>query len=401
MTNITKLLTLFFVLIVSFINTRVVAQVPGNDLICNATTLSVGLGCTQGTNVNATSTGSPVAATCWNPVTTSNDVWYSFVATTVNMTVSTDFSGLTLNNTQVALYSSSTNNCTGTLTLVACGENGGTNVTNNSITDVSLIPGNTYFIRVDGNGTATGTFCVSIYDTYTPGSTPCEAQIVNPNNQTCDNLHGNLATNSTVPNASYPVLGVDYGGCDNETNQVGAWTTFIANSTSVTLTNSSGGARDYTFFTGTCDNLQWISCTANVANNGTTQFTGLTLGNNYYILTTLTNGATTATVVTTQCLTNTLPCTPPTNDICSNAMAVTANVLYNVTNYCASADQPPALCSGTLQHNIWFTWTTPANWTGQAFLQLFQENCRDGATTQGMQCSVYTDRKSTRLNSSH
>src|SRR3954467_13354383 len=151
MRNFTKPLipVLFFLL--SCTSLSVLAQVPGNDLICNATTLSVGLGCSQGTNVNATSTGSPAAATCWNPVSTSNDVWYSFVATTVNMTVSTDFSGLTLNNTQVALHSSSTNNCTGTLTLVACGENGGTNVANNSITDVSVIPGNTYFIRIDGN----------------------------------------------------------------------------------------------------------------------------------------------------------------------------------------------------------------------------------------------------------
>ena len=390
MRNLLKILTPVAIICMCFINSTVSAQVPGNDLICNAIGLSVGLGCTQGTNVNATSTGSPTAATCWNPVTTSNDVWYSFVATTSRMTVSTDFSGLTLNNTQVAVYSSSTNNCLGTLTLLACGENGGTNVANNSITDITVVPGNTYFIRIDGNGANTGTFCVSAYDTYTPGSTPCEAQIVNPNSSGCSNLNGNLATNSTVPNASYPALGVDYGGCDNETAQVGAWTTFVANSASVTLTNSSGGARDYTFFTGTCDNLTWISCTQNIANNATTQFTNLTQGANYYILTTLTGGATTATVNTTHCLTNTVPCTPPTNNDCQNAMAVTANVLYTVTNYCADDDQPPALCSGTLQNNIWFTWTTPNNWTGQAFFQLFQENCRDGNTTEGMQCSIYT-----------
>ncbi|MCX6199146.1 MAG: PKD domain-containing protein [Bacteroidetes bacterium] len=365
------------------------AQAPSNDLICGATPISVGIGCTQSTNVNATITGSPAAATCWAPNNASNDVWFSFVATTVNMTVSTDASGLTLTNTQVAIYSSSTNNCTGTLTLVGCGENGGTNVANNSITDLSLVPGNTYFIRVDGNGTATGTFCVSAYDTYTPGSTPCEAQIVSPNSATCATTAGNLVTNSTVPAVSYPVIGVDYGGCDNETSQFGVWNVFTANSTSVTLTNRSGGGRDYTLFSGPCSSLTWISCTSIPNNNGTTLFSGLTVGTDYYLLTTLSNGATTAPVVTDLCVTNTIPCTPPTNNTCATAMSITANTLYNVTNYCATADQPPALCSGTLQNNIWFNWTTPVGWTGQAYFQLFEENCRSGATSQGMQCSVY------------
>ena len=388
MKNFKKPLSLIF--LVSLLLSRITgyAQAPGNDLICNAVTLSVGVACTQGTNVNATATGSPAAPACWNPNSTSNDVWYSFVATAINMTVSTDFTGLTLNNTQVGIYSSSNNTCNGTLTLVGCGENGGTNVANNSITNLSLVVGNTYFIRIDGNGTNVGTFCVSAAETYTPGAEPCEAQIVTPNNSTCSNLNGNVADNSTNPAASYHKLGTTYPGCTNETNQVGTWTTFVANSTSVTLTNQSGGARYYTFFTGTCSNLIWISCTP-VANAATTLFSGLTLGNNYFILTTLQNGDTTVNVNTNFCLTNTVPCTAPANDNCANAQSISAGVLYTVTNYCATADFPPMLCSGTIQNNIWFTWTCPQNWTGQAFFQLFNENCRDGVTSQGMQCSVY------------
>ncbi len=372
----------------------VFAQAPGNDLICNAITLSVGSGCTQGTNVNATATGSPAAPACWNPVSTSNDVWYSFVATSSYMSVSTDFSGLTLNNTQVAVYRSSTNNCNGTLTLLACSENSGTNVANNSIIDTTFVPGNTYFIRIDGNGTATGTFCINVADTYVPGSTPCEAQHITPNNKPCvlnsfgvpDG--GNYVFNSTNPAAAYSQLGVDYGGCDNETAQYGTWNVFTANSTSVTLTNMETTQREYTLFSGPCNNLSWISCTS-VAGNGTTTFSGLTLGTEYYLLTTLPSSATTQNFQTDLCLSNTVGCTAPTNDNCSNAAPITANVLYYVSSYCATADNPPNLCSGGIQNNIWFTWTTPANWTGQAFFQIFSQNCRGGDRATGMQCSVY------------
>ncbi len=387
---------IFFLLFAAlcFVQQTALAQAPGNDLICNAISLSVGAGCTQGTNVNATSTGSPAAATCWNPVNTSNDVWYSFVATSTYMTVSTDFSGLTLNNTQVGVYSSSTNNCNGTLTQIACGENTGTNVTNNSINDITVIPGNTYFIRVDGNGTATGTFCINVADAYVPGSTPCEAQHITPNNSPCTlngfgvPAGGNYVFNSTNPAAAYAQLGVNYSGCDNETAQYGVWNQFTATTTSVTLTNMENAAREYTLFSGPCDNLNWISCTS-VAGNGTTTYSNLTIGTEYYLLTTLGNGATTQNFQTDLCISSTTGCTAPANDDCADAQPITANVLYYVSSLCATSDDPPNLCSGGIQNNIWFTWTTPANWTGQAFFQIFSQNCRGGDRATGMQCSVY------------
>ncbi|HLP50608.1 MAG TPA: PKD domain-containing protein, partial [Chitinophagales bacterium] len=394
MKNISKSIyaLLFFILCVA--QQSAFAQAPGNDLICNAIPLSVGLGCTQGTNVNATSTGSPAAAACWNPVTTNNDVWYSFVATTQSMTVTTDFSGLTLNNTQVALYSSSTNNCNGTLTQVACGENTGTNVTNNSINDVILIPGNTYFIRIDGNTNAVGTFCIGVFETYIPGSSACEAQHITPNSKACTTNNfgypdgGNYVFNAPEPVASYLALGTDYPGCDNETNQLGVWNSFTANSTTVTLRNMSTGTREYSFFSGPCSALNWISCTS-LAANATTTLSNLTIGTEYFLLTTVGGSATTTGFRTDLCLTNSVACTPPANDNCANALAISADTLYYVTSYCASTDGPPALCSGGVQNNIWFTWTTPANWTGQAFFQIFQQNCRQGHVAAGMQCSVY------------
>ncbi len=389
MNTISSLQKLFLLIVLlgqaAFIN----AQAPGNDLICNATSLSVSLGCVQGTNVAATITGSPAAPACWAPNNTSHDVWYSFVASDANMTVGTDATGLSLNNTQVAIYSSSTNNCLGTITLVACSEGGGTNVTTNTLTSLVVIPGNTYFVRVDGNNVLTGTFCINVFETYIPGSKPCEAILVRPNNSACNIDNGNLVTNSTNPATAYPVLGVDYSGCDNETNQVGTWTTFIANSASVNLNNQSGGVRDYSFFSGNCGSPTWISCASAIANNANTTFSSLTIGERYFILTTLSAGATTTNVRTNLCVTNNVACTPPANNTCANAQVVTADVLYNVTTNCATPDNPPALCSGTLQNNIWFRWTTPTGWTGQAFFQLFEQNCSGGDLSEGTQVSVY------------
>lgn len=375
---------------------------PANDSICNATPISVSLGCTEGTNVGATISETAFAPSCWGGSAISNDVWYKFVATVPGMTVSTDVQGLSLTNTQIAVYSSSDNTCTGTLSQVGCDDNSGTNVANNSIVNMaSLIPGNSYFVRVDGSGTATGTFCINVSDTYVPGSTPCEAQVVYPNSLDCNvptpgNTsivdHGNRINNALSPSGYYAPIGVDYCGLDDETNQYGSWSTFIANSTSVTITNNVNDARDYTLFSvpsaTQCSNLTCVDSDSAVA-SGTAGFSGLTIGTKYFILTTLRGGLTTTGFRTDYCLQNTSDCTPPANDDCSNAEEIIAEQLYKVSTYCASSDGTPNLCSGTTENNIWYKWTVPADWTGDAFFQLYQQNCTGGSGARGSQVSVY------------
>ncbi len=190
---------------------------PANDLICNAISLSDNVACTQGTNVGATNSSDPTS--CF---TSSESVWYSFVATAADMTVSTDVTGLTLTNTEIAVYSSSTNTCTGSLTLFpgsgastdGCDLDGGINCALCSVAEMQgLTVGNTYFIKVDGSSTATGTFCISAFNSYIPGSTPCEAQIVHPNSAACDVVNGNLAYNGTLDWGNK--VGTNYCGCDS------------------------------------------------------------------------------------------------------------------------------------------------------------------------------------------
>uniref|UniRef100_UPI00262FC1A1 PKD domain-containing protein n=1 Tax=Flavobacterium sp. TaxID=239 RepID=UPI00262FC1A1 len=131
---------------------------PANDTCGTATPIAVGNGtCTSilYDNTNATTTGNPANPGCWSPNTMSHTVWFSFVATTADIELSTNFGG-TLANTQIAIYSGS---C-GSLTLIGCQENVNTaaGLLHTNVILHGLTIGNTYYIAVDGNGTSTGTF---------------------------------------------------------------------------------------------------------------------------------------------------------------------------------------------------------------------------------------------------
>src|SRR5690606_8440284 len=97
---------------------------------------------------------------CWAPATLSNNVWFRFVATTSAATVTTsNATGAgTLANTQVAVYSGA---C-GSLVQIACNENTSLSNLQASLTATALVPGDTYYIMVDGNSALTGTFNICV-----------------------------------------------------------------------------------------------------------------------------------------------------------------------------------------------------------------------------------------------
>lgn len=381
--------TKYFLLVVSsFLTATIAFAQPANNDLCSPASLTVNGGCTSGTNVAATNIHSN--PTCW---AASNDVWFSFVATTAAMTITTDYASGTLTDTQIALYSSSNNTCTGTLTQIACDDDGGTSCNLcSTVNPTTLVPGNTYFVRVDGYSTNTGTFCIGAYDTplanELTGTTCATATIVYPST-TCG--VGNSAYNyhsGTSTGGPTPLVGTNYAGCDNETSQYGGWSTFTATATSTTVTNITAGANqnpmDYTIFTGTCGALTAVNCYS-VAKGGSTTFT-TTVGTTYYVLTTLQSGATTG-FRSDHCITSAVACTPPVNDACATATTITANTAYQVTNNCATPDG--TLCAGSNENNIWFSWTVPAGWAGPTYFQLYDQNCGFGHASSGMQVSVY------------
>ncbi|QBZ98950.1 T9SS type B sorting domain-containing protein [Flavobacterium sangjuense] len=145
-----------FIVCVGF-TTLAYAQ-PANDACANAIPITVGVGScnsTLYTNVAATTASDPATPACWSPNSLSHTVWFSFVATSADIEISTNFGG-TLANTQLAIYSGT---C-GSLAQIGCQEDINTTggLLHSDVILHGLTIGNTYYMLVDGNGNTTGTF---------------------------------------------------------------------------------------------------------------------------------------------------------------------------------------------------------------------------------------------------
>ncbi len=136
---------------------------PSNDLPCNATPLPLGLNLTGNNNCSGSS-GEPAAPSCWITPNTRNTVWYSVIAPASGQIRIRTAQG-SLVNTQIALYSGS---CGAGMTMVGCNDDappcGGTYTTLSEYTATGLVPGNTYYICVDGYSNLIGSFGITAID---------------------------------------------------------------------------------------------------------------------------------------------------------------------------------------------------------------------------------------------
>ena len=156
-----------FIVCVGF--TTITYAQPSNDACAAAIPITVGAGSCNSilyTNVAATTASDPAIPACWSPNSLSHTVWFSFVATTADIEISTNFGG-TLANTQLAVYSGA---C-GSLTQIGCQEDVNTSgsLFHTDIILRGLTIGNTYYMLVDGNGTTTGTFGICAQQTLPIG----------------------------------------------------------------------------------------------------------------------------------------------------------------------------------------------------------------------------------------
>ncbi|MGX7668781.1 hypothetical protein ACWPKD_14120, partial [Flavobacterium pedocola] len=191
---------------------------------------------------------------------------------------------------------------------------------------------------------------------------------------------------------------------DNETSQPVEWLMVTATTTSFTITNltdyigpgaATAETRDYAIYSGTCSSLTQIACSANIPINGTVNVTGLTAGQNYFIMVSQSAAAYTgypsANGVAT-CITSTVAHSASNNN-CAGAFVLANNVTYTSTNADGTADGP-SVCqdppSGSVENNVWYQWCAPSTWTpGQtAFLNVNNQICN---STQGLQLSIYDD----------
>ncbi|MCB0466242.1 MAG: fibronectin type III domain-containing protein, partial [Aequorivita sp.] len=148
---------------------------PVNDNLCDATRLIVDAGCSGSsfTNVGATLENNEPQGSCFD-APGDQTVWFSFEApASGNVTVTTDFEGGTLEDTEVAVYDTPSD-CSNMATLgmeVGCDEDGGNTGTGflSVVTLTGLTEGSTYYIQVNGfvsfnDGTLEGTFCIEVQD---------------------------------------------------------------------------------------------------------------------------------------------------------------------------------------------------------------------------------------------
>jgi hypothetical protein len=247
---------------------------PTNDDCANAIPLSVGTSCTYSTFTNSSSSASTDA----DPSCASysgGDVWFSLVVpASGSVTVNSNTNG-GMNDSGMAWY---TGSC-GSLTELECDDDDSENGNMSKITQTGLTPGETIYIRFYGYGGQTGSFdiCASV-PPNPPANDECATAI--------------SVTASSTSNCLTPVSGtltsatasVDVNACGTGTADDDVWFSFVATSTShtISISNIVGSTTDFyhSVYAGSCGALgAEIKCSD--PNSSTTA--GLTIGNTYYV----------------------------------------------------------------------------------------------------------------------
>ncbi|EDP69878.1 CHU large protein; uncharacterized [Flavobacteriales bacterium ALC-1] len=142
---------------------------PVNDDIATAIAITVDESFCDGTNTNGTNESATDsgegAGSCFNAAA-DDDVWFTFTvpAGTATVDVSTDFTGGTLVDSEIAVYSGTS----GSLVELDCSQDDGTTTLSNGfswnslITDLAVTVGETYYVQVAGYNTNVGTFCLDV-----------------------------------------------------------------------------------------------------------------------------------------------------------------------------------------------------------------------------------------------
>ena len=245
-----------------------------------------------------------------------------------------------------------------------------------------------------------GTSCADAITLYLDTDCDNSAQIPGPGSQyngnyNCpDDLCGNFALGAGN--------GVDDAcSAGNKTGQCANWFRVQATTTTITVdpqgapyAGSPSGAnnsKDYAIYSGSCGSLSLAGtapCADALAGNGSHDFTGLTVGEWYYIQISCVPGNSAS--VVRPCFTSTVAYVNPNNN-CASPLVVTDGVEY-LWNTANATDGPGAeagnVCGGSTENNIWARWCAPAGWpAGQtAYIHIYNQTCN---STLGLQFSVY------------
>lgn len=335
---------------------NICAHALANDNPCGATGLTVGTSCTSvaGTNVNATTTTGPPAPGC--AAFSSADVWFSFVAPTVG-SIAIETSAGTLTDGGAAVYSAAS--CSGPFTLLACDDNSGPGNMSLALYN-GLTAGTTYFVRVWGNGGATGTFNICAYAL--------------PNDNVCG------ATSLTVGTSCQPVTSTNVAATTTTGPPAPGCAAFSSGDVWFSFVAPAGGAVDLVTLSGsltdgglalysapTCSGaLTLIACDDNSGpgNMSMLNRTGLTVGATYFVRVWGNGGATgTFSICVAVPIPNDNPCGAVSLTVNTHCTNTTSS---NIT--ATSTPGPPApTCASYTGNDVWFSFVAPA--TGSAMIE--------------------------------
>jgi gliding motility-associated-like protein len=337
---------------------------PANDNCTNAPTLTVNnnLLCavtTAGTTANATQSTNTPAPPCGTVNGWNDDVWYKFVATGPNHTVSLQSIVPTTASMVINIYSIAAGGDCNSLSQVGCANA-------NTLTVTSLVASTTYYVRVYTNVTTATTSANFNICVGTPPPPPANDECLNATPLTVNpdyncgvvtagtTVSATQSTNTPIPTCASTTAP---GGYNDD-----VWYSFVATSTGhrISLINITGVTTDMAFavYSGTCTALTQVAC----SDPNLTNLTGLTIGTTYYIRVMTWTSTATSTASFNICVGTAPP--PPANDDCPNAVALTVNPNYlcgvvraGTTESATPTALAPAPSCSTLGANddVWFT----------------------------------------------
>ncbi len=333
---------------------------PANDLICNATPVTVSTGAACANALTGQTTGGATAgpAACTGSGA-DDDVWYSFVANNTTQIISLINPSVTpagsSNDRVHQIYSSSDNTCTGTLTSITCSDP-------EASTTTGLVVGKTYFVRVHSYSTGNYTtfdICISAPLPPPANDNICGAIAlsVSPGN-TCTTILTNQSTQSATQSLA---------GCAGTADE-DVWYSFVAaNATqNITLSNSGIGVTDrvHQVFSSSDNTCTGTLTSLLCSDPESSTLTGLTVGKTYFLR--VYSYTSTVTSYTTFDICITGPTAPPANDNASGAIALTVGAgctgaPYNNTGATLNTGEPYPSCSGTANSPVWFKFVAPAS----------------------------------------
>jgi hypothetical protein len=343
---------------------------PANDACGNAIAITDDDYTNTQSTVLATSTGDPIP-TCVAGM--GGGVWYAFTRPTngqlVVDTIGSDF------DTGLAVYAGT---C-GTLNQVGCDDDSGGNLT--SKVTLSVSAGTTYYILAGGYLGHTGNLTFhSAFTLITP-----------PANDTCGNAIAITTANYT---ATRSTVGATSTGDPVPTcvagMEAGVWYAFTPPTNGQLVVDTIGSDYDtgLAVYTGTCGTLTEVGCDDDSDGNLTSKVTlSVAAGTTYYILA---GGSQGDTGNLTFHLAFTL-ITPPANDTCGNAIAITADNYTNTqsTVLATSTGDPIPTCVADMGGGVWYAFARPTN--GQLVVDTIGSDFDTGLAVYTGTCGTLTE----------